>query len=229
MTELLLLFDIDGTLLQVAEEVAFAQAFREQYGDAVDARWPADVTVSDTNFIAAVIARTPGRAATDGEVANVIARFVHHLEHGVASGALPLRLVAGAAEFVAACAAVAPVAIATGCVEPSARLKLHHAGLARYFACGGFSTREQRRAEIVGRAIAAATQHYGRIFAPSQIVSFGDGPWDVEAAQELGLRFVGINESERGRARLARVGATVVLADYTDPAAIWAALNQPAI
>jgi phosphoglycolate phosphatase len=225
MNDWLLLFDIDGTLVQVAEEAAFTRTFRHLYGEDIDVSWPTDVTASDMSYIAAVVARAVGRPATEAEVARVIDRFVEHLEQGIVSGIAPIRPVAGAPAFVAECAAVVPVAIATGCVEPSARVKLRHAQLEHHFPCGGFSTRETRRSEIVLRAIAAAERHYERRFAPSRIVSFGDGPWDVEAARELGLRFIGINESERGRARLARAGATVVLTDFADSAAVWAAVN----
>jgi len=224
--EMLILFDVDGTLVHVAEEVAFASAFRELYGEGVDVSWPEDITASDTSFMAAVVERATGRQATPDDLATVAARFVDHLGKGILSGALSVRAVAGASEFVAACADVSSVAVATGCVEPSARLKLRHAGLDHHFPCGGFSTGEQRRSEIVLRAIEAAERHYRRRFVSSRIVSLGDGPWDVEAARELGLRFIGINESERGRARLARAGARVVLRDYADAAAIRRAIGE---
>ncbi|MBI1815802.1 MAG: HAD family hydrolase [Deltaproteobacteria bacterium] len=227
MNDTLLLFDIDGTLIHVAEEIAYVQAFRELYGAAIDASWPPNVTASDTSYIGAVIARALGRTATAEEIAHVVTRFVTHLERTIVTGVAPVRRLAGAAEFVAACAQTAPVAIATGCVEPSARVKLRYAELEHLFPCGGFSTSETRRADIVQRAIAVAERHYGRRFAPAHIVSFGDGVWDVEAARELGLRFVGINESERGRQRLAAAGAEVVVRDFTDAAAIWRIIKTP--
>ncbi len=225
MKDMLVLFDIDGTLVHVAEEVAFAGAFRQLYGDGVDVSWPSDITASDTSFIAAVVERATGRRAAADELDEVVRCFVAHLERGIVSGALSLRAVAGAAGFVATCVRRAPIAVATGCVEPSARLKLRHAGLEPFFACGGFSTGERRRSEIVARAIRAAERHYDRRFAPAQVVSIGDGPWDVEAARDLGLRFIGINESERGRARLRRAGARLVLQDYADTAAMLRAVE----
>lgn len=224
MNDLLLLFDIDGTLLHVAEEVAFVRAFQEIYGEGVDASWPEAVTASDSSFVAAIVERAVGRAATEAEVATVLARFVAHLEETVSTGLTPVRPVAGAKEFVARYATTVPIAIATGCVEPSARVKLRYAALDEHFLCGGYSSRESRRAEIVQRAIAAAERCYGRRFAPADIISFGDRSWDVEAARELQLQFVGINQSRRGREHLRREGATVVLNDFTDPAAIWNAI-----
>jgi phosphoglycolate phosphatase-like HAD superfamily hydrolase len=110
-------------------------------------------------------------------------------------------------------------------VEGSARAKLAAAGLATTFPVGGFSHRERSRAEIIERAIAAAARHYRRTFELRRTVYFGDGPWDVAAAREAGIGFVGINELERGRARLRAAGAEHVFADYTDGAAIEAAVR----
>jgi phosphoglycolate phosphatase len=224
MTQLLL-FDIDGTLLHVAEEAAFARAFRELCGDDVDLSWPVDAAVSDISFISAVLQRAIGRVPSEGEIAAATDLFVRYLEEGITGGLLPVRTVRGAGGFLRACAGSA-VAIATGCVEPSARVKLRQAGFEGYFPCGGFSIGERRRAEILMRAIAAAEGQYDRRFAPADIVSFGDGPWDVQAAREAGVRFIGINESDHGRDRLRRAGASLVVSDFTDAAAIERALRS---
>jgi phosphoglycolate phosphatase-like HAD superfamily hydrolase len=225
MKNILVLFDIDGTLLHVAEEVAFAQTFHDLYGDGVDLSWPNDAPVSDVGFITAVVSRQLGRPAREADVARVVDRFVYHLERLIADGTTPVRRLRGVEGFIEGCTQTAAVAIATGCVEPSARVKLRHAELLHHFPCGGFSQREAHRREIVERAIRAAEHHYQRGFEPTRIVSVGDGTWDVDVARHLGLRFVGINESEEGRRRLRRAGATTVLADYTDADSLWAALE----
>jgi hypothetical protein len=49
------------------------------------------------------------------------------------------------------------------------------------------------------------------------IVSFGDAPWDVRAAANLGLPFIGI-----GR----RSGAAEAFDDYRDIPALFAAINR---
>jgi phosphoglycolate phosphatase-like HAD superfamily hydrolase len=221
---LLCLFDIDGTLVEVAEEVAFAQAFQEHCGPAVDLSFSPGLLVSDSAYIHDVLTRSYGRPATAAENAALIARFVAALDALTASGETPVRVVAGAHAFVNALSARAPRAISTGCVEPSARVKLRRAGLDEAFPCGGYSSDERSRADIVRRAIAAAERCYATRFA--RTVLFGDGPWDLASAREAGIEFVGINQSERGRARLLDAGATHVFADYTDPAAILRVLGQ---
>ena len=211
---LLCLFDVDGTLVHVAEEIAFAQAFREQCGPAVDLSFTPGLVVSDTAYVHDVLTRAYRRPAAEAEIAALVARFVDLLERGAASGEAPVRAVRGATAFVDALGARAALALSTGCVEPSARLKLRLADLERAFPCGGFSTREQSRAEIVRRAIGAAEQCYAMRF--ERVVLFGDGPWDLTSARDTGIDFIGINEHERGRARLREAGAERVFADFTD-------------
>jgi phosphoglycolate phosphatase-like HAD superfamily hydrolase len=211
---LLCLFDVDGTLVHVAEELAFAQAFQEHCGPAVDLSFSPGLVVSDTAYVRDILARAHARSPTAAEVAALLARFVELLEAHTASGHTPLRTVAGAAPFIAALAGRVPLAVSTGCVEPSARFKLRHAGLDTAFPCGGFSTDEQSRAEIVRRAIGAAERCYATRFA--RTVLFGDGPWDLASAREADVEFIGINEHARGRARLRDAGATRIFADFVD-------------
>jgi phosphoglycolate phosphatase-like HAD superfamily hydrolase len=215
---LVCLFDVDGTLVHVAEELAFAQAFREQCGATVDLSFSPGLLVSDTAYIHDVLTRSYGRAAAAAEIDALVARFVAALDALTTSGDAPVRAVAGAHAFLEVLAPHAPVALSTGCVEPSARLKLRRVGLEAAFRCGGFSSAERSRADIVRRAIAAAEQTYATRF--ERAVLFGDGPWDIESAREAGIAFVGINEHERGRARLRAAGAEHVFADFTDAAAI---------
>src|SRR4029453_6304160 len=153
-------FDNGGTLLGGGEEVGFAQAFQEHCGPAVDLSFSPGLLVSDSAYIHDVLTRSYGRPATAAENAALIARFVAALDALTASGETPVRVVAGVHAFVNALSARAPRAISTGCVEPSARVKLRRAGLDEAFPCGGYSRDERSRADIVRRAIAAAAQTY---------------------------------------------------------------------
>ncbi|HEV7573651.1 MAG TPA: hypothetical protein VGQ21_19315, partial [Thermoanaerobaculia bacterium] len=49
------------------------------------------------------------------------------------------------------------------------------------------------------------------------IVSFGDAPWDVRAAANLGLPFIGIGQHS---------GAAEAFDDFRDTAAIFAAIER---
>jgi phosphoglycolate phosphatase-like HAD superfamily hydrolase len=224
MTSPLLLFDIDGTLVHVAEGVPFARAFLEHCGRDVDLSYAADMVITDTGYARGVLLRA-GLAHGDDDIDAALARFVTHLCTAIDAAELPVRLVTGAAAFVDALHGAMPLAVATGCIEASARAKLAAVGLDARFPCGGYSRREQSREEILERAIVAAAAHYGRHFAPRTTIYFGDGPWDVAAARAAGVHFVGINEHEGSRTRLREAGAEVVFPDYSDRAAIEAVVR----
>jgi len=219
----LCLFDVDGTLVHVAEELAFAQAFREHCGPAVDLSFTPGLLVSDSAYIHDVLGRSYGRLAESAEIDALVARFVTLLAAFTESGQTPVRAIAGAHAFIDALRSRVPVALSTGCVEPSARLKLRRVGLDAAFPCGGFSSTERSRADIVRRAIAAAEQCYATRF--DRTVLFGDGTWDLESASDAGIDFIGINEHENGRARLRDGGAEHVFADYSDGGSILALLD----
>jgi len=113
------------------------------------------------------------------------------------------------------------VAVATGCWGVSARLKLRAAGINVPEAVVACADDAIARADIVQLAQRRAEQHYGQTF--DRVVALGDGPWDVRAAAELGIPFIGIG----GRApELRRLGASYVLPDYRDVEALRRALVE---
>lgn len=108
------------------------------------------------------------------------------------------------------------VAFATGGWGPSAKMKLRAADIPVndvVFACADDAV---TRADIVRLAIARAEQHHDTTF--DRIVVLGDAPWDVRAAIELDLPFVGVGDGPRAE-RLWKHGAQAVIADYGDFAA----------
>jgi len=63
-------------------------------------------------------------------------------------------------------------------------------------------------------AVENAQQTYGQSRF-ERIVSVGDGIWDVQAATNLGIPFVGVGKGEREHS-LRQAGATHVLESYSD-------------
>jgi phosphoglycolate phosphatase-like HAD superfamily hydrolase len=75
------------------------------------------------------------------------------------------------------------------------------------------------REGILRRGIALAEGSDGDV-----IVSFGDAPWDVRAAANLRLPFIGIAAGARAQ-RLRRSGAAEVFANFEDAAAVFAGID----
>jgi phosphoglycolate phosphatase len=208
----LLLFDVDGTLLlkaTAAHAEAVHEALREVYG------------IGD---LSAVRVEAAGR--TDYEIARAIC-----LQLGVTAE----RFDAGRQEFRIACVAayarlcpedlsefVAPgvtdvlealaardgtrLALLTGNLEPIARLKIGRAGLGHFFepGQGGFGSDHEDRTELPAIARRRAG-HYPR----SKTVIIGDTPRDIACARADGVRCIAVATGPYGPDELAK--ADVVL------------------
>jgi phosphoglycolate phosphatase-like HAD superfamily hydrolase len=193
---LLLLFDIDGTLVRragAAHVEALREAIREVHG--------VDVTRPRASISPA------GR--TDGEIARLLL-----LDAGVSARAIDERssevcetccanyvrlcppdltdmLVPGIAELVASLAARDDVrlSLVTGNFEPVARLKLKRAGIGRHFPSGqgGFGSDSEDRAALPGIARKRAG-HDGVSHPRKRTIVIGDTPRDIACARADGLR-----------------------------------------
>jgi len=208
----LLLFDIDGTLLleaTAAHAAAVHEAVREVYG------------IHDLSAI-----RVEAAGRTDYEIARAIC---------LQSGVTAERFDAGREDFRIACVAayarlcpadlsefVAPgvtdvletlavrddthLALLTGNLEPIARLKLNRAGLGHYFEAhqGGFGSDHEDRTELP----AIARRRAGN-YPRAKTIVIGDTPRDIACARADGVRCIAVATGPFGADDLAK--ADVVL------------------
>jgi phosphoglycolate phosphatase-like HAD superfamily hydrolase len=196
----LLLFDIDGTLLAGATDAhrdALHAALREVHGvDAEQVRW----TLSPA-----------GR--TDGEIARAIllgagidARQIDERAHRVrarccavysrlATADLSHTVLPGVPELLADLDGRPGVGLAlvTGNYEPVARLKLQRAGLAGWFPLGqgAFGSDSEDRVGLPAIARRRAG-HTGVPYPRSQTLVIGDTPRDIACARADELRCLGV-------------------------------------
>jgi phosphoglycolate phosphatase-like HAD superfamily hydrolase len=111
------------------------------------------------------------------------------------------------------------VALCTGAWGDSARLKLERAGLPLDLPLASCDEEISREAILRrGLGLVGGTRK-------DVVVSFGDATWDVAAAAEEHLPFIGI-ASGAGEEKLRRRGATEVFEDFLDPAAMFAAIDR---
>jgi phosphoglycolate phosphatase-like HAD superfamily hydrolase len=204
----LALFDIDGTLTDTnrIDGECFVAAWREQFaGASIDDDWSQYPHTTDRGILRELFRRSLSREATEADLEAHRVRFIEHLRERMQSGlALP-----GAIEFLA----ILPgegwtVVLCTGAWGESARLKLDRAGFPfglRVASCDQFESRE----DIVRHGIALA----GGLGDTNVI--FGDATWDVHAARNLALPFIGVGGVRRAE-RLRAAGAEHVIADYSD-------------
>jgi phosphoglycolate phosphatase len=222
----LLLFDIDGTLL--------LRASREH----AEALLAALERVHRINGIPAGKLDAAGR--TDGEIARQILLL---------AGVPPERIDARAADVRAACAEeyarrcppdlsafVAPgvpelleqlsrregcrLSLVTGNLEPVARLKLQRAGIGHFFPAGqgGFGSDHEDRAALPAVARRRAGEHH-RPYARERTVVIGDTPRDILCARADGVHVIAVATGPYGAGEL--IGADAVVERASDlPAAL---------
>jgi beta-phosphoglucomutase-like phosphatase (HAD superfamily) len=203
------LIDIDGTLTasNAIDSECFADAFRDIFDIEIDTDWNAYEHTTDRGIATEALLRA-GRAADESALARHRTRFIELLDRRMTS----LDEIPGARAFIDDLLARDwRIALCTGAWSDSARLKLARAGLRSDLPLASCDDDISRDA-ILRRGMALAGADANDI-----IVSFGDAPWDVRAAANLKLPFIGIGEKS---------GAPEAFADFRNVDVLFAAIDR---
>ena len=209
----LVLFDIDGTLVDVrgAGRRAFAAGIEEAWGIADD--------LFDVNFAGAtdllVLQQLRRRLVLpqEGET-----RFFRAMERALSAALLaePPRVFSGVKETLSALAVSSDVVLGlvTGNSARCATVKIEAGGIPRtWFSVGAFGDEHADRNELARRAREAATRGHG---AFTTLVLVGDTPADIVAAHMIGAHAVAVTTGHYDRAQLLAAGAHFVVDDLRD-------------
>jgi phosphoglycolate phosphatase-like HAD superfamily hydrolase len=215
----LVIFDIDGTLTQTSrvDEICFIRAFADTHGiNVISDHWINCPHVSDSGVTAHLFQHHFGRDPREDESHVLKRRLVDLLEEHHRIDQSYFAEVSGAAETFNQRVQSRgwARAIATGCWQLSAEMKLRAASINYDGVPGGFAEDGIAREAIVSAAISRSRIHYRREDF-DRIVSVGDGVWDVRTAARLGLAFVGVGRSARAE-MLREAGAKHVIPDFED-------------
>jgi phosphoglycolate phosphatase-like HAD superfamily hydrolase len=215
----LAIFDVDGTLTSTNEvdEICFVQAFADAHAiTGFDTNWDGYHHATDSGITFQIFQDRFGRNAKPNELGDLQRCFVRLLKEQLAASPNLFAAVPGSTKMLARLKQEPDwtVAVATGCWQLSAQLKLEAAnlklnGFPLASAEMGFS-----REEILQDVIEKSGAHYQQT-SFDRIVSIGDAPWDVRAARNLEMNFVGIGSGEPARL-LSSAGASHVIGDYQD-------------
>lgn len=229
MHDLLVLWDIDGTLLNsggVGHEL-YDVVFLQLFGRSLEAFAPM-AGRTDRAIILDTLSRAgipePHRYV-DPFIAGLTARAPLVREAVAGHGhALP-----GAAAVLNGLHGHAHQSVLTGNVRSVAEVKLAALGLHDRLdlRIGAYGDDHEVRAELVHVARRRALAVYGRSpsrFAGTSTVVAGDTPLDIEAALAAGARAIGVATGTYSAMDLVAAGAHTVLADLTDTRAVLRAL-----
>jgi len=217
----LLLFDIDGTLVDCGPQVRplFAQALVDVFGtagtcDRYDFGGRTDPRIVLDLMTAAGIPEEEVRRLLPEIRRLYLDRLEGTLDrHG-------MRLLPGVQELLERQASRPDLTLAllTGNWEPGARTKLSRFDLNRFFAFGAFGCDGTDRAELPPVALERAEAVAGRRFQPGEVLIIGDSVHDVACARAHGIPCLAVATGRTPAEMLSAAGADWVVPDL--PAAL---------
>ena len=212
---LLLLFDIDGTLLgraAGAHSDALHAALHDVHGvDASHARGRIDPAGRTDGEIARLLLLNAGvPAETIDERAGAVREASTRIYAELCPPSLADTVLPGVVELLDWCSGLESVrlSLVTGNFEPIARIKLKAAGIGHYFPAGqgGFGSDSEDRAALPPRARRRAGQA-GVSFPRAQTIVIGDTPRDIACARADDVRCVAVTTGPHGAEELAAADA----------------------
>jgi phosphoglycolate phosphatase-like HAD superfamily hydrolase len=217
---LLVLFDIDGTLVLTSRAGvrALTLAFQELHGveNALD-----DVPIAGRTDRAIVIdaMRRAGIEPDDPAILTIEDRYLDHLQVEIARpiAGHPSCVLPGVIPLLDALEKEPGVrsALLTGNLRRGAAIKLAHFQLWDRFGFGAFGDEHVDRRALLPIALEQA-RRAGVVTTPDRVVIVGDTPHDIDCAAAHGARAIGVATGSFSREALGSAGAGLAL-DTLEP------------
>ncbi len=222
----LLLFDIDGTLIDSggAGVYALRDVLEEKWGITSDLAGVEIAGKTDASIVRQIL-RSQELAESEENIATFLALYTEGLvrelprrEGRVLPGIDQLlpRLRENPANVLA---------LLTGNIERGAQLKLEHYGLWRFFEFGAFADDSDDRNALGPFAIRRALERHGIDFSGDAIDVIGDTPHDIACGQAIGARTIAVATGNFSRAELAKYKPDELLGDFSEVDSLIAALG----
>jgi phosphoglycolate phosphatase-like HAD superfamily hydrolase len=221
-TPLLVLFDIDGTLVHTggAGLRGMNAAFARLYG------WPNALEGvsfagrTDRSIAHEVYDRLGRPGVEETEIFRMREAYLEHLGVEMLEPTTrPFGVLPGVTTLIDALEDDdrAIIALLTGNFEGGAAIKLGHFDLWRRFGFGAFGDHHVDRRDLVPVALEAARRAGHPDLAPSDVVVIGDTPLDIDCARAHGARSVGVATGPFTIDALVGAGADLAVAALDDP------------
>src|ERR1043166_2223779 len=213
----LLLFDIDGTLINSggAGIEALKLALRERFGIDDDLHDIEIAGMTDSGIVLTILKKHQ-IASTHENVAAFLDSYVHFL-----ALELPRRkgaLLPGVLELLEKLQSRKHLVLAllTGNLSRGAQLKLDHYGVWHFFEFGAFADDHNDRNRLGPFARARAKEKHGREFSASEIDVIGDTPRDIACGRALGARTIAVATGTWSRDQLAEHQPDFLIDDLSE-------------
>jgi len=222
MTNRLVLFDIDGTLLSAgrAARESVLSALSEVYGWRAANGHSHDFSgKTDPQIVRELVEADVGREKCDELLERALERYLEEFSRRLSPQAVVTK--PGAAELVSSLASLPDVTLGllTGNLERGARMKLEPPGLNPHFPFGAFGSDSEDRYRLPAIALERARARSGRTFSGKEIVIVGDSVHDILCGRSLGVRSVAVASGPTPAASLASREPDALLESFADVAA----------
>jgi phosphoglycolate phosphatase-like HAD superfamily hydrolase len=223
----LILFDIDGTLLDVggSGRWAMTRAFEDVFAIADADPFTRQVRfdgLTDPGILLEIASNASVSPVELAARADELRRsFLGHLESRLAVTPTK-RVLPGVVDLLDRLAGVsmAQVGLLTGNVQPGARLKLASVGLGDYFDLGGFGEDAADRAGVGRVAVQRFEAKLKRSIDPDDVIAVGDSLEDVRAARANGFKSLAVGTGWAGHDAIRALEPDLFVEDLTDHGAV---------
>ncbi len=205
------IFDMDGPLLPLSdtEDQAYIDAITEMYGDRqISTLWDDYPIRTDTEITKHIIKNLTGCDATREVIKKICEKYARNLKRKLHGGnsVVPTP---GVTSLLQNLSKRMMLGVATGNFHKVASIRLHSAGLWRFFeaTCEG-SGDGGTKTEILTRLIDSLPKTITRV------VFVGDSVSDLVAAKYCGVEFIGFSEEQNRRNDLSSAGCKLVAATH---------------
>ena len=226
MEERLLLFDIDGTLVDTggAGMAALVDATREVFGDDGP---KLDLAGATDSGLLKNIYRAFEREEDEETNARFFDLYLARLETNLNDKCFGGRALEGAVAILEEVEAAGVCkGLLTGNISMGAEVKMRHYGMDGFFSFGAYGDDHHDRNRLGPIALERAKAVTGQSFEGSNAIVVGDTPKDIWCAQALGARSVCVATGSFTAEQLEAEGADVVFEDFSDVEAVLVELLE---
>jgi phosphoglycolate phosphatase len=216
----LILFDIDGTLLDTggAGARSWTWAFEHAFDrPGVDIGKYSSAGMTDPVVARKTFTEALGREPTGQELARLMAAYLSVLPDYVTASE-GYRVLPGVEDLLPRLHEQGVLlGVTTGALEAGAHAKLGRARLNHFFLVGGYGSDSADRVELTTKAIERGERLLDTSLDPREVAVVGDTPLDVSAAQGVGVVSIAVATGKYNLGELREANPDHALADLTEP------------
>jgi phosphoglycolate phosphatase-like HAD superfamily hydrolase len=220
----LLLFDIDGTLIDSngAGGAAILDAAEEHFGIQREHFPPLQLAGATDPAIAMDVFGHLNRSHTPEEVTLFLDRYLSHLQRRLQAEDFSGYTLPGVTQLLQALRSenAAHLGLLTGNVRRGAVIKLTRHGIFEHFIEGGFGSDHHDRNQLGPVALQRMQEATGTTYDIADVIVIGDTPKDIRCAEAFGAKCLAVATGQYSHAELSALNPWRCVESFADVPAI---------